>query len=29
MADELKIRTSALADYVCDGNDALDFKLVI
>jgi len=28
MADELKIRTSALADYVCDGNDALDFKLV-
>ena len=28
MADELKIQTSALAEYVCDGNDALEFKLV-
>jgi len=28
MSDELKIQTSALAEYVCDGNDALEFKLV-
>jgi len=28
MSDELKIRTSALAEYVCDGNDALEFKMV-
>lgn len=28
MSEELKIQTSALAEYVCDGNDALEFKLV-
>ena len=28
MSDELKIRTSALAEYVCDGNEALEFKMV-
>ena len=28
MNDELKIQTSALAEFVCDGNDALQFRLV-
>ena len=28
MAEELQIRASALADFVCDGNEALEFRLV-
>merc|ERR1712110_31607 len=28
MGDELKIQTSALAEFVCDGNEALQFRLV-
>ena len=28
MTEELKIQTSALAEYVCDGNEALQFKLL-
>jgi len=28
MNDELKIQTSALAEFVCDGNEALQFRLV-
>ena len=28
MSEDLKIQTSALAEYVCDGNEALEFKLV-
>ncbi len=28
MSEDLKIQTSALAEYVCDVNEALEFKLV-
>lgn len=28
LSEDLKIQTSALAEYVCDGNEALEFKLV-